>query len=149
MNGRANINTTMTQVADRFNQGKCKMLYKHNILIFVVLSTFAKQRPSHKKYLMGKRTQKLKFVWSDEFDFLMNNLNGRVHMHRYPGNALQKNNMSVETVFSLETLGPIIQVEGTFSCITDLNINEKQLHAMNATVFYDCKIMYPATARIA
>lgn len=48
--------------------------------------------------------------------------------------------------------GDIIQLENTWSnhscgrstflCITDLNINEKWLHAN-----YNCKIMYPATQR--
>ncbi|KAJ8417445.1 hypothetical protein AAFF_G00286720 [Aldrovandia affinis] len=89
-----------------------------------------------------------KVGWSEESRFLLHHVDGRVRVHRLPGEEMAPGytmgrkqagggSVMLWAMFCWETLGPGIHVDVTLTRTTYLNIVANQVHPFMATVFPD------------
>ncbi|MCJ8733570.1 hypothetical protein PDJAM_G00225080 [Pangasius djambal] len=159
---RSHRRTTVAQIAENINAGYDRKVSENTVLCSLLRMELHNRRlvrvpmltPVHQRKRLQwacehqnwTMKQWKKVAWSDEPRFPLHHVDGRVRVHRLPGEKTapgctmgrrQAGGGSVMpwTMFCWENLGPGIHVDVTLTHSTYLNIVADQVHPFMATVF--------------
>ncbi|KAJ8254683.1 hypothetical protein GJAV_G00196010 [Gymnothorax javanicus] len=155
---------TVAQVAESFKDGHGKNVSQHTVHRALLRMGLRRRRSVSVRMLTPDHHQQRlqwaqehqdwtleqwkKVVWSDESQFVLHHVDGRVRVRRLPGTEVPAGGavgkipaggekVTLWAMFCWESLGPIVHLEASLTPDAYLNIVADQVHPFMATVFPD------------